>query len=72
VSAGSAAEFGVDAHGVWHDGGIGFRDNPRHVHLVDLGLRVRERFDDLAEVFQRWYPAFVTPAESAATEEFAA
>jgi hypothetical protein len=53
-------------------GGIGFRDNPRHVHLVDLGLRVRERFDDLAEVFQRWYPAFVTPAESAATEEFAA
>jgi len=31
-------------YGVWHDGGIGFRDDPRHVRLVDLGLRVRERF----------------------------
>src|SRR5437763_1030143 len=28
-------------YGVWHDGGIGFRDNPRHVRLADLGLRVR-------------------------------
>jgi hypothetical protein len=25
-------------------GGIGFRDNPRQVHLADLGLRVGERF----------------------------
>ena len=31
-------------YGVWHDGGIGFRDNPRHVRLANLGLRVRERF----------------------------
>jgi hypothetical protein len=31
-------------YGVSHDGGIGFRDNPRHVHLADLGLRVGERF----------------------------
>src|SRR5438270_3309030 len=31
-------------YGVWHDGGIGIRDDPRRVHLVDLGLRVRERF----------------------------
>jgi Plasmid pRiA4b ORF-3-like protein len=31
-------------YGVWHDGGIGFRDNPRHVRLADLPLRVRERF----------------------------
>src|SRR5712692_226741 len=31
-------------YGVWHDGGIGFRDHPRHVRLADLGLRVRERF----------------------------
>ncbi len=31
-------------YGVWHDGGIGFRDNPRHVHVADFGLRVRERF----------------------------
>src|ERR1700674_3802859 len=30
-------------YGVWHDGGIGFRDNPRHVRVADLGLRVRER-----------------------------
>src|SRR5947209_16140281 len=29
-------------YGVWHDGGIGFRDHPRHVRLTDLGLRVRE------------------------------
>ena len=25
-------------------GGTGFRNNPRHVHLADLGLRVGERF----------------------------
>src|SRR6266567_5797781 len=31
-------------YGVSHDGGTGFRDDPRHIHLVDLGLRVRERF----------------------------
>jgi Plasmid pRiA4b ORF-3-like protein len=31
-------------YGVGHDGGIGFRDNPRHLRLADLGLRVGERF----------------------------
>jgi len=31
-------------YGVWHDGGIGFRDHPRHVRLANLGLRARERF----------------------------
>ena len=31
-------------YGVSHDGGTGFRDDPRHIHLVDLGLRVCERF----------------------------
>jgi hypothetical protein len=31
-------------YGVSHDGGIGFDDDPRHVHLADLGLRARERF----------------------------
>ena len=31
-------------YGVWHDGGIGFRDDPRRVRLADLGLRVGERF----------------------------
>src|SRR5712692_2268674 len=31
-------------YGVWHDGGVGFRDDPRHVCLANFGLRVRERF----------------------------
>ena len=31
-------------YGVWHEGGLCFRDNPRHVRLANLGLRVRERF----------------------------
>jgi hypothetical protein len=31
-------------YGLWHDGGIGFRDDPRHVRLADLRLRVGERF----------------------------
>ncbi len=31
-------------YGVSHTGGIGFRDDPRRVHLGDLGLRVGERF----------------------------
>ena len=31
-------------YGVWHEGGLGFRDNPRHVRLADLGLRVGQRF----------------------------
>src|SRR6266704_3127079 len=31
-------------YGVWHDGGIGLRDDPRHVRLANLGLRARERF----------------------------
>src|SRR5260370_42386722 len=31
-------------YGVSQDGGIGFRNDPRHVRLADLGLRARERF----------------------------
>jgi pRiA4b ORF-3-like protein len=31
-------------YGVWHAGGLGFRDDPRRVRLADLGLRARERF----------------------------
>ena len=31
-------------YGVSHVGGIGFRDDPRQLLLVDLGLRVGERF----------------------------
>jgi hypothetical protein len=30
-------------YGVWHGGGIGFRDDPPQVHMADLGLRVGER-----------------------------
>jgi len=31
-------------YGVSHFGGIGFRDDPQQVRLVDLGLRVGARF----------------------------
>ena len=31
-------------YGVSHFGGIGFRDDPHRVQLIDLGLRVGERF----------------------------
>jgi hypothetical protein len=31
-------------YGISHLGGIGFRDDPQQVRLVDLGLRVGERF----------------------------
>src|SRR5438067_6070791 len=31
-------------YGVSHLGSIGFHDDPRRVHLADLGLRVPERF----------------------------
>ena len=30
-------------YGISHCGGIGFRDDPRQVRLVDFGLRVGER-----------------------------
>jgi Plasmid pRiA4b ORF-3-like protein len=30
--------------GVYHDGGMGFADNPKHVPLSLFGFRVRERF----------------------------
>ena len=44
---------------------------PKSAHLL-LQVRARVLNDELAGVFQRWYPAFVTPAESAATEDLAA
>ena len=31
-------------YGVSHFGGIGFRNDPRRVRLVDFGLRIGERF----------------------------
>ena len=44
---------------------------PKSAHLL-LQVRAKVLNGDLAQVFQRWYPAFVTPTELAATEELAA
>ena len=44
---------------------------PKSAHLL-LQVRAKVLNDELADVFQRWYPAFVTPTELAATEELAA
>ena len=44
---------------------------PKSAHLL-LQVRARVLNDELAEVFQRWYPAFVVPAESTVTEDLAA
>src|SRR5207302_1389314 len=44
---------------------------PKSAHLL-LQVRAKVLNDELGPVFQRWYPAFVTPAESAATEDLAA
>ncbi len=47
------------------------RWTPRGAHLL-LQVRTRVLNDDLAADFQRWYPAFVCPTQSADTEELAA
>src|SRR5712691_906500 len=44
---------------------------PKSAHLL-LQVRAKMLNDEFAEVFQRWYPAFVVPAESAETHELAA
>jgi hypothetical protein len=44
---------------------------PKSAHLL-LQVRVRVLNDELAGVFQRWYPAFEAPTESAVTEDLAA
>ena len=44
---------------------------PKSAHLL-LPVRARVLNEELAEVFQRWYPAFAAPAESAVTRELAA
>ena len=44
---------------------------PKSAHLL-LQVRARVLNDELAQVFQRWYPAFVAPTESAMTEDLAA
>jgi len=44
---------------------------PKSAHLL-LQVRAKVLNDEFAEVFQRWYPAFVVPAESAETHELAA
>ncbi len=43
---------------------------PKSAHLL-LQVRAKVLNDEFAEVFQRWYPAFVVPAESAETHELA-
>ena len=47
------------------------RWTPKSAHLL-LQVRAKVLNDELAKVFQRWYPAFVVPAESAETHELAA
>ena len=44
---------------------------PKSAHLL-LQVRAKVLNDELAEVFQRWYPAFDAPTESAVAEELAA
>ena len=44
---------------------------PKSAHLL-LQVRARVLNDELAPAFQRWYPAFVTPSESADTDGVAA
>jgi hypothetical protein len=44
---------------------------PKSAHLL-LQVRTRVLNDELAEVFRRWYPAFVVPTESVVTRELAA
>jgi hypothetical protein len=44
---------------------------PKSAHLL-LQVRAKVLNDELAEVFQRWYPAFVAPATSGVTQELAA
>src|SRR5437879_4306213 len=41
-------------YGVAHPGGLWFRNDPLDVHLVDLGLRVCERFLDEYDFFDGW------------------
>src|SRR6266702_2163241 len=43
---------------------------PKSAHLL-LQVRAKVLNHELAEVFQRWYPAFVTSTDSAATEKLA-
>ena len=47
------------------------RWTPKSAHLL-LQVRAKVLNDELAEVFQCWYPAFAVPNESAVTQELAA
>src|SRR5216684_1806127 len=44
---------------------------PKSAHLL-LQVRAKVLNDELAEVFRRWYPAFVVPTESTVAPELAA
>jgi hypothetical protein len=47
------------------------RWTPKGAHLL-LQVRTRVLNQELADIFQRWYPAFVKPAESLPREDLAA
>jgi hypothetical protein len=44
---------------------------PKSAHLL-LQVRARVLNDELAQVFQGWYPALDVPTESVATQELVA
>jgi len=44
---------------------------PKSAHLL-LQVRAKVLNGELAEVVQRWYPAFIVPTESAVTQQLAA
>lgn len=41
-------------YGVYHDGGISFSDNPRHVYLKDFQFRAKEKFTYEYNFFDHW------------------
>jgi len=41
-------------YGVYHDGGIGFNDNPRHVYLKNFQFRIKEKFTYEYNFFDHW------------------
>jgi hypothetical protein len=49
-------QFVIDgkSYGVYHDGGISFSDNPRHVYLRDFQFRRNEKFSYEYNFFDHW------------------
>lgn len=42
------------SYGVYHDGGIGFSDNPRQVYLSDFQFHLKEKFTYEYNFFDHW------------------